>query len=58
MRRPDVTAPGRSSGTGAGEAGQASNLKTDVIAQGAIEIAQRRADALRLQALGQIGGAS
>ena len=34
MLRPDVETPGRGSGAGVGETGQASNLKTDGIAHG------------------------
>ncbi len=53
MQRPDMKTPRAVGARGVGEAGQASNLKTDGNAHGARQIAQRRADSLRLQAIGQ-----
>jgi len=55
--KPTMKTPGRGNGTGAGDAGEASNLEANSITPGATEIAQRRASSLRLQAIGQIGGA-
>lgn len=56
---PAVKTPGRGNGAGVGEAGDVSNIEANFITPGAteIEIAQRRAESLRLQAIGQIGGA-
>lgn len=53
---PAVKTPGRGNGAGVGEAGDVSNIEENFITPGATEIAQRRAESLRLQAIGQIGG--
>jgi hypothetical protein len=42
---------------GAEKSIEAGNLKAHSAAQGASQIAERSADSIRLQALGQIGGA-
>lgn len=55
MFPPDVKTPGRGNGAGAGEAGEAGNLRTDRTAHGR-SIARRDADSIRKQAIGQIGG--
>jgi hypothetical protein len=57
MRQPDVKTLGRGNGAGAGEAGQASNLKCDSNKHGPTGTAPRRTESIRCQVLGQIGGA-
>lgn len=54
MRRPDVKTPPVGIG-GAGEAGEAGNLKADHTAHGR-SISQPDADSIRKQAISQIGG--
>jgi len=56
MLRPDVKTPRPGGARGAGEAGEADNLRANRIAHGR-SIARRYADSIRLQAIGQFGGA-
>lgn len=56
MRQPKVTTP-LVGASGVEKSTEAGNLKAHSATHGPGEIAQRRADSIRLQALGQIGGA-